>query len=161
MTGTVLKIVNPEKLSGTGKNGKPYNIMSVEVERDDRSIITADSFDTLVDGDIVDLESKSYTGRDGKTYSSWNAKVPRASQGQSPTGGGELLQAIKLVYKKLKEVDNKVDLLLGPAEPDAPEPDRSEEDADGPARDWQSVGQHDREPLPEPPVDIEALMEED
>lgn len=115
MTGTVIKVIDASKRAGTGKNGKPYNIMVVEVEREDGGIVQADSFSDLNAGDSVSLETSSYTGRDGKAYTSWTASLPRSqySKPSSAESTAEVLQAIRMVYRGVKSVEQKVDQLLG------------------------------------------------
>lgn len=170
-TGRVIRVIDHSKRSGEspGKNGKPpykWNIMTVEVEKDDGSIITADSFDTIVDGDTVQLEEKPYTSpTTGKTYTNWSASLPKAHRPGSQSASdsqAEILQAIRMVYRELKAIKADVKLLLGPPDDEPAAPPREEETA--PVRDWSSVGQGSTvpethvEPELEEPADLESFM---
>lgn len=185
----VTKVVNPSKRAGTSDKGVAWNIMTVEVEKDDGALVQADSFDTLADGDIVELEPNNYTNpTTGKTYNGWNAKVPKQYPGQKPSqseSNAELLQAIRMVFREVKEVRVQVDKLLGvdaglkadndpepsgkamPADfgltDDDPRHPKNQPDV---GRDWQSVGKATApeapeptvEPLPGEPEDLEDFM---
>lgn len=125
----VTKITNPSKRNGTSDKGIAWNIMEIEVEKEDGSLVRADSFDTLVDGDIVELEPNNYTNPNtGKTYNGWNAKLPRAPK---KSGGGtdmtEVMEAIRMVFRKVKDIEDQtaeilagVKALMGPPEEDPP-----------------------------------------
>lgn len=94
--GKVTKIVNASKRTGE-KNGKTWNIMSVEVE-DNGSTVVADSFDKLEVGSQVTLTQNEY---------GYSAKIARA--------GGFDASAI---LSKLNTIDKKLDQLLGVESPD-------------------------------------------
>lgn len=161
MKGTVTGVINATKRSGTGAKG-PWNIMEIEVEKEDGAIVTADSFDVVTDGDIVDLEPSSYTSpTTQKTYHGWKAKLPRVGGPKAPQTNDELMQAIRMVYRVAKAIDVNVKALMGPEEPEVIPVDDSPEPAE-PTRPWHDVGRpkDDNEPLPEPPEDLESFMNE-
>lgn len=105
--GQVTKIINASKRTGE-KNGKTWNIMSVEVD-DGGATIVADSFDKLEVGSEVMLSKNEY---------GYSAKIAR--------GGGMNSSAI---MEKLNIIDKKLDQLLGV------EPEATDEFADMP-KDW-------------------------
>lgn len=166
--GTVVSVLNASKRQGTSDKGVAWNIMEVEVEKDDGAIVHADTFDTVVDGDVVELTPNSYTSpKTGKTYDGWNAKVPKAQNSFSKPAGpdqAEVLQAIRMLYREIKEVNRKVDLLMGPPDEDSKPNEEGEPSAKPPARDWTSVGQESDpnephlEPMPDEPQDLESFM---
>lgn len=159
MKAQVLTVVNPQKRAGLGAKGA-WNIMEVEVEREDGSIVKADSFDTLVAGDPVELEPNSYTSpTTGKTFNGWNAKAPRAKYNKPASADTtEVLQAIRMVFRELKEVRADVKRLMGDEPLGAPEVELAAAQAQ---RDWAKVGQgakQETEPLPEQPADMTEFM---
>lgn len=88
--GKVTKIVNASKRTGE-KNGKTWNIMSVEVE-DGGAKIVADSFDKLEVGSEVFLTKNEY---------GYSAKIAR--------GGGNN----GAIQEQLNRIEKKIDQLLG------------------------------------------------
>lgn len=164
--GRVVRILNASKRSGQGKNGKPYNIMEVEVEREDGSLIHADSFDMLVDNDQVELKSNSYEGKDGKTYSSWNASTPRGGFGGSKPAADftEVLSAIRMVFREVKTLEAKVDRLLGEdTEVSEPAPRKAVAANSAPEDNWipsddEAAQANVYEDVGDEPVDLSSFM---
>jgi hypothetical protein len=126
MNGKVKSILNPSKKTGTStRDGKTFNwnIMTVEVIKDDGSIVTADSFDPLDIDMVVQLESQ----QNGE-YLNWKAKRPRTSGGSVDLT--PVMEALKTYGNQLMDMERKIDKLLGNDE------DLTED-----------------EPIPEPPED--------
>lgn len=92
------------ELRGTGKNGKPYTMMSV-VLADGKKL---NMFAPVAVGDTVALEEVT-TVKDGRTYNNWNAKLikqsshPTIHDASQPTNA-QILEAIRDVYKLLVEI---------------------------------------------------------
>jgi hypothetical protein len=164
MKARVVRVINASKRAGTGKTGKPYNIMEVEVEKEDGSLVHADSFDTIVDGDQVNIEFKPYTNpTTGKTYDNWSASLPKKQFGGATiVDNTEVLQAIRMCFRQIKAIEHKVDLLMGMGEPEKPaEPQKPEPSWAQAAEDELinlNAPEPTYEPLPEEPGDLEAFM---
>jgi len=149
---TVVRITNHEKRTGIGKTGQPWTIKELEVEKEDGSIVKADTFETVADGDIGEIESNSYTGKDGKEYHSWTFKLPRkTSFGAKPAQSEDVLFAVRMVYRAVQEVNDKLDTLMA-VESEVPPAVKIA--ASEPIDDNET----NNEPLPEEPGDIEEFM---
>lgn len=85
----VTSVVNESKRSGE-KNGKSWNIMTVEVDNEGVTIV-ADSFDKLSVGSEVVLKYND-------EYKSYNAKLASGNSGKT--------------FDKLVEIDAKLDKIL-------------------------------------------------
>lgn len=90
--GKVVKIVNASKRSGE-KNGKTWNIMSVEVEDNGKTVV-ADTFDKVEVGtEVVVIYDEKY-----KSYS---AKLASSKSAQTDS-----------ILVKLDNIEKKLDTLL-------------------------------------------------
>lgn len=98
MTGRV-KGVPVEVKSGTNKNGKPYTIFQIDVQKDDGELIKARTFDALDEGHEVEL---TYN----EEYKNYNASRPRHK------GGGQEID-LQPIVNMLQDITNKLDRLLG------------------------------------------------
>lgn len=173
--GRVTGILNSSKRSGiNNKTQKPWNIMEVEIESEDGGILTADTFDTVTAGDIVELKPTTYTNPNTqKTYNSWNASLPRANNyGPKPAPDSkEVLEAIRMVFRVVKASEAKLDELLGvdvdkmldreagAIEQSLPTDKPWEEWAAGNTPEKQAYAQETHvEPMPDEPGDLDTFM---
>lgn len=87
--GKVVKIVNASKRTGE-KNGKKWNIMSVEVD-DNGMTVVADTFDNVEVGSVVTLTKNEY---------GYSAKLNKGNFGQ----GQVLIDMLTTIDKKLDDI---------------------------------------------------------
>lgn len=114
-----------EVKSGTNKNGKPYTIYQIDVQKDDGEVIKARTFDALDEGHEVEL---TYN----EEYKNYNASRTRHK------GGGQEID-LQPIVNMLKDITNKLDRLLGNDESFMPQVEQKTAEKEA-VRDWDKIG---------------------